>query len=126
MANYSEELQKKIDGALTKAAIYVEKELKKAVPVKTGHLKRSITHEVHGDYAEIGTNVEYAKYVEYGTPPHDIVPKDKKALAFKKGGKKIVVKKVRHPGTRPQMPFRKTLMKVAKPVSKIFEKELKK
>lgn len=37
--------------------------------VDTGRLKNSITHEVVPDEAmvEVGTNVEYAPYVEYGT-----------------------------------------------------------
>lgn len=36
-------------------------------PVDTGRLKGSITHEVAGGYnaVVIGTNVEYAKYVEF-------------------------------------------------------------
>lgn len=37
--------------------------------VDTGRLKNSLTHEVVPDEAmvEVGTNVEYAPYVEYGT-----------------------------------------------------------
>lgn len=50
------------------------------------------------------TEVPYAKAVEYGSPPHIIVPKVKKALAFEIGGEKVVVKKVKHPGNPPQ-PF---------------------
>lgn len=41
------------------------------VPVRTGHLKSSITHREGTEglvyYAEVGSNVEYAPYVEYGT-----------------------------------------------------------
>lgn len=35
--------------------------------VRTGRLKNSITHVVSGDAVYIGTNVEYAPYVELGT-----------------------------------------------------------
>lgn len=35
--------------------------------VDTGRLRNSITHGVDGDTAYIGTNVEYAPYVEFGT-----------------------------------------------------------
>ena len=35
--------------------------------VDTGRLRNSISHEVHGDSVYIGTNVEYAVYVEKGT-----------------------------------------------------------
>lgn len=41
---------------------------KQLCPVDTGRLRNSITHAADGDYAEIvGTNVEYAPYVELGT-----------------------------------------------------------
>lgn len=35
--------------------------------VRTGTLRNSLTHTTHGDAAYIGTNVEYAPYVEMGT-----------------------------------------------------------
>lgn len=35
--------------------------------VRTGRLKNSITHAVDGNAAYIGTNLEYAPYVELGT-----------------------------------------------------------
>lgn len=40
---------------------------KKASPVKTGRLRNSITHETDDNAAYIGTNVEYAPPVEFGT-----------------------------------------------------------
>lgn len=36
-------------------------------PVVTGNLRGSITYDVDGDDCWIGTNVEYGKYVEFGT-----------------------------------------------------------
>lgn len=36
-------------------------------PVDTGRLRASITHAVEEDTAYVGTNVEYAPYVELGT-----------------------------------------------------------
>jgi HK97 gp10 family phage protein len=36
-------------------------------PVDTGNLRNSISHADDGTYAYIGTNVEYAPYVELGT-----------------------------------------------------------
>ena len=35
--------------------------------VDTGNLRNSISHTDDGKYAYIGTNVEYAPYVEFGT-----------------------------------------------------------
>lgn len=40
---------------------------KKLCPVDTGGLRNSINHKVQGDNAYIGTNKEYAAYVELGT-----------------------------------------------------------
>lgn len=52
---------------LTKACLLVENEAKIKCPVDTGQLRQSITHQVEGNTGVIGTNVEYAPYVEYGT-----------------------------------------------------------
>ena len=52
---------------LTKACLLVEGDAKKRCPVDTGQLRQSITYEVKGNTGVIGTNVEYAPYVEYGT-----------------------------------------------------------
>ena len=48
-------------------ALRVDKEAKKNCPVDTGNLRASITVDINGDEAEVGTNVEYAPFVEYGT-----------------------------------------------------------
>lgn len=39
---------------------------KKETPVDTGRLRNSISHETDDEAAYIGTNVEYAPYVELG------------------------------------------------------------
>lgn len=44
-----------------------EKYAKEITPVDTGRLRNSITHEVDGGEVYIGSNVEYAPHVEYGT-----------------------------------------------------------
>lgn len=53
--------------ALNKACVLVENEAKMLAPVDDGQLRRSITHEVKDNKGYVGTNVEYAPYVEYGT-----------------------------------------------------------
>lgn len=58
--------------ALTRVAVQVEGGAKRRAPVDTGRLRSSITHtpvERDGDelVARIGTDVEYAPYVELGT-----------------------------------------------------------
>lgn len=73
-------------------------------PVDTGRLRSSIRYEVDGRYRNftvvVGTNVNYAAEVEYGTGPHVIRPKTKKALYWP--GARHPVAKVNHPGTRPK------------------------
>ena len=44
-----------------------EKYAKEITPVDTGRLRNSITHNVDGKEVYVGTNVEYAPHVEYGT-----------------------------------------------------------
>lgn len=40
---------------------------KRRAPVRTGNLRRSITNRVTDTEAYVGTDVEYAPYVHYGT-----------------------------------------------------------
>lgn len=56
-----------ITGPLTKACYLVENSAKEKVPVNTGYLQRSITHQVEGNIGIVGTNTEYAPYIEFGT-----------------------------------------------------------
>lgn len=53
--------------ALTAGATIVEAEAKVRAPVDTGQLRNSISYEVGESEAKIGTIVDYAVYVEYGT-----------------------------------------------------------
>lgn len=52
---------------ITRKTILVENDAKKKCPVDKGQLRNSITHEVEGTEAVVGTNTEYAPYVEIGT-----------------------------------------------------------
>lgn len=63
-----EEMQAAIDRSLERIGMRAERHAKvEFVPVDTGRLKNSISHAVSGSKAIIGTNVEYAPYVELGT-----------------------------------------------------------
>lgn len=44
---------------------------KKATPVDTGRMRASITSQNQGQQTVVGTNVEYASFVEYGTSKMD-------------------------------------------------------
>lgn len=56
-----------LDQVLNKACVLVENEAKAKCPVDKGQLRNSITHEIEGTEAVVGTNTEYAPYVEIGT-----------------------------------------------------------
>jgi len=53
--------------ALEAGANVVKADAKLRAPVDTGQLRASIQHQVNEDSADIGTNVTYAEYLEYGT-----------------------------------------------------------
>ena len=71
--------------ALNTAAIMVEGSAVLRSPVKTGNLRGSISHQVLTDHAKVGTNVEYAPYVEYGTKHMSAQPYLRPALDENKG-----------------------------------------
>lgn len=92
--------------AVVQTGVDVQNRARELCPVDTGRLRASIVHRVEGGGRSvgmvIGTNVSYAADVEYGTAPHVIVPKNRKALYWP--GAAHPVAKVNHPGTRAQ-PF---------------------
>lgn len=71
---------------------------------RTGNTRRAI----HGgaDKTTLGTTVYLAHgskvglFFEEGTKPHEIRPKNKKALRFNVGGNTVFAKKVNHPGMK--------------------------
>ena len=56
-----------INKALKSVGMTAEKYAKERCPVDTGNLRNSITNTTDLDTAYVGTNVEYAAYVEMGT-----------------------------------------------------------
>ena len=66
-----DEYLKQVDAAkargLEAVGLTAERYAKALCPVDTGRLRNSISHAVEGDSVYIGTNVEYAVYVEKGT-----------------------------------------------------------
>lgn len=53
--------------ALETIGLVAERYAKELAPVDTGRLRNSISHEVDDSTVYIGTNVEYAPYLEFGT-----------------------------------------------------------
>lgn len=57
----------KLERALTKACLLVERSAKQKAPKGNGDLRRSITHKVENMEGVVYTPLMYAPYVEYGT-----------------------------------------------------------
>ena len=57
-----------VNEGIKKLAKYTHQQLFYATPVDEGPLRASMTVKAYGDTAKIGTNKEYAQFVEYGTP----------------------------------------------------------
>ena len=75
------EMQAAIERALEACGLQCEGYAKMKCPVDTGRLRNSITHAQEDDTTEIiGTNVEYAPYVEMGTSRSRAQPYLKPAL----------------------------------------------
>lgn len=61
-------LEKAKKRGLESIGLVAEGHAKKITPVDTGRLRNSISHATDDEAAYIGTNVEYAPYVELGSP----------------------------------------------------------
>ena len=93
----TEETIDKAQELVKETAYKIEADAKRLAPVDTGRLRASINTDIEQDglVAEIGTNVEYAEWVEDGTSKSPAQPYMKPA-AFKneepfiEGMKKIV------------------------------------
>lgn len=62
-----ENIQRGAQTEITRAAYAIEAGAKRRTPVKTGRLRSSIRTDVKKLAADIGTNTEYAPFVEFGT-----------------------------------------------------------
>lgn len=103
----------KIKKKLLKKGLEIVREAKLKCPVRTGRLRASIHTETEGYTIKVGTNVKYAPYIEYGTEPHEIKPKDKEALRwFDENDNPVFAKSVDHPGTQAQPFLRPAIDKV--------------
>ena len=79
-----DEIKDDIRKVVKNSAFNIERNAKSSASVKTGHLRRSISTKMGDMEATIHTsNLKYAPMVEFGTKPHIIRAKNKKALYWK-------------------------------------------
>lgn len=101
-----------------------EEAIRTAPTGKNAQYKGMIVHYVNEHV--VAAEAPYSAVLEYGSKPHIIEPTGgKKALAFQKDGHEIVVKKVKHPGTKPLAIMRNAALKVQKQVGGLFQKNFK-
>lgn len=79
-------------------AILAKNTTKATVPWRTGFLTQTFKAELTTGMLRWFPTASYAPYVEFGTKPHTIYPKDKLALYWP--GAAHPVKSVNHPGSR--------------------------
>ena len=77
---YHEDVLEGLQQNIEKAALLLERRAKQNCPVDTGKLRASISTEVGNLEAEVGTNVEYAPCVEFGTSKQKAQPFMRPAL----------------------------------------------
>ena len=93
-------------------AILAKYTVKGIVPWRTGFMVQSFRAELTSGMLRWFPTASYAPMVEFGTKPHTIVPKNAKALFWP--GAAHPVRKVNHPGTRPNA-FMERIIAAAQP-----------
>ena len=88
---------------IREAAGRAEEFIRERAPRRTGRLIRSISSTIEGNRALVGVKVDYARFLEWGTRPHEIRPRHAGALRFVIRGRVIFAKRVWHPGVRPRL-----------------------
>lgn len=91
-------IREAIRPTMERVAREIEADIRRNAPVDSGELARSVKRRG----TTITIEAEHWHFVEYGTRPHIIRPRVKKALWWPEA--RYPVKKVYHPGTRAQ-PF---------------------
>ena len=86
-----EEFQQAVERALTRIGLQAETYAKRKCPVDTGNLRNSITNAVDDKSAYVGTNVEYAVYVELPTSRTKAQPFLKPAVTEHNGVYKRII-----------------------------------
>lgn len=100
-----------------RAGAVVTGNVRERTPVDTGRLRNSITHEVDSGqvprFAKIGTDVSYARAVEFGSSPHfpplgTLQPWARRhGFPSGRAGAFLVARAIARRGTRPREMFQK-------------------
>lgn len=113
-----------INQAVRRSADIIEREVLMRTPVRTGRLLESIKVRKGWKWVTVGTDIEYAAYIEEGVRPHVILPRVKEALYWE--GAPHPVRKVLHPGIRPRKFMEGGFLASLPKIEKEFDKALRK
>lgn len=107
-----DDITEAIDAGVELTAVQVEGSAKENAPVDTGALRASIRFEqISTARYIVGSSIDYADDVEFGTSPHVITPDEAEALRFPgEDGEPVFAMRVEHPGT-PAQPFLRPALK---------------
>lgn len=111
---------------MTATSFHMQSEVQHRTPKRDGTLQASIQPVVKpvgrfGVEGIVGTSLNYAVPVEDDVKPHDIVAKNGKALSFMWRGIPILVKRVRHPGSKGAFMFKKAYEANVAQIERDFE-----
>jgi HK97 gp10 family phage protein len=94
-----------IKAALFNSSREIQKNVRREAPHRTGALQGHVLTEIDYPQAIVSVDEKYGEFVEYGTRPHLIRPKNKKALFWKGALSPYAV--VKHPGTKANPFFKR-------------------
>lgn len=124
-------VEKKLRGAIMIATETYVKDIHdwidsgRAFKPRSGNLQRSITwYMATENSARIIAQADYAKHVEFGTKPHTILPKKRRALKIPTTNGYTFRRKINHPGSKPYPYFFANLQDRARRVAIEFMKAL--
>jgi hypothetical protein len=132
--DYPDRLKKHLGVAMTDSLHEVTKELKDRVPVKTGALRRSWNEELPvksnpddasgiGFVGTLGTNLVYARIVEYGFQGIEIVSAHTRSECFGRPTRPFTVPAHTRTVNRPAHPYARPALEVAAPRIQQFHRE---
>lgn len=91
-----------VRAALVNSINRTQSNIRKLTPHRTGNLQRSILTQMEYPIGMVSSQEKYGAYIEFGTSPYTITPKNKKALYWKGAAHPVMA--VHHPGIKAR-PF---------------------
>lgn len=120
-------VSRELESWMQATTLHLQREIFDRTPYKEGTLRKSISSEVErvgqfGVQGIVGTALDYAIPVERGSDPHEIVPKNGKALHFMMRGVPVFARRVHHPGSKGAWMFTKAFEQNIKQIEADFER----